>query len=69
MAGGGDGLVSPASARFIELEHRYGAHNYHPLPVVLTRGLGEAAAAVRASRVTSHLRTPPPPAMTAFYCL
>lgn len=25
---------------FIELEHRYGAHNYHPLPVVLSRGEG-----------------------------
>ena len=24
----------------IELENRYGAHNYHPLPVVLTRGEG-----------------------------
>ncbi len=24
----------------IELEHRHGAHNYHPLPVVLTRGEG-----------------------------
>src|SRR5215203_3938218 len=25
---------------YIELEERYGAHNYHPLPVVLTRGQG-----------------------------
>lgn len=25
---------------YIELEERYGAHNYHPLPVVLTRGEG-----------------------------
>jgi ornithine--oxo-acid transaminase len=24
----------------IELEHRYGAHNYHPIPVVLERGKG-----------------------------
>jgi ornithine--oxo-acid transaminase len=24
----------------MELEDRYGAHNYHPLPVVLSRGLG-----------------------------
>lgn len=24
----------------IELEHKYGAHNYHPLPVVLARGEG-----------------------------
>lgn len=27
-------------AFFIELEERYGAHNYHPLPVVLSRGEG-----------------------------
>ena len=26
--------------RAIELEERYGAHNYHPLPVVLDSGLG-----------------------------
>lgn len=28
------------SAYFIELEEKYGAHNYHPLPVVLNRGEG-----------------------------
>ena len=32
-------LVS-SSHQAIELEDRYGAHNYHPLPVVLTRGEG-----------------------------
>ena len=25
---------------FLELEQKHGAHNYHPLPVVLTRGEG-----------------------------
>ncbi len=25
---------------YIERESRYGAHNYHPLPVVLQRGKG-----------------------------
>ena len=30
--------ISPQQA--IELEDNYGAHNYHPLPVVLTRGEG-----------------------------
>jgi ornithine--oxo-acid transaminase len=25
---------------YIELEEKYGAHNYHPLPVVLNRGEG-----------------------------
>ncbi|MCK5133202.1 MAG: ornithine--oxo-acid transaminase [Candidatus Sabulitectum sp.] len=28
------------SKEAIELEHRYGAHNYHPLPVVLAKGEG-----------------------------
>jgi ornithine--oxo-acid transaminase len=28
------------SAKAIELEDKYGAHNYHPLPVVLSRGEG-----------------------------
>ena len=30
----------PSSAHMIELEEKYGAHNYHPLPVVLDRGEG-----------------------------
>ncbi|HEY4652054.1 MAG TPA: ornithine--oxo-acid transaminase [Pontibacter sp.] len=29
-----------SSQEAIEIEHQYGAHNYHPLPVVLTRGEG-----------------------------
>ncbi len=28
------------SQHFIDMEHQYGAHNYHPLPVVLERGEG-----------------------------
>ena len=28
------------SAALMELEERYGAHNYHPLPVVLDKGEG-----------------------------
>ena len=28
------------SEELIEMEHQYGAHNYHPLPVVLNRGEG-----------------------------
>ncbi len=28
------------SQHFIELENKYGAHNYHPLPVVLAKGKG-----------------------------
>ena len=32
--------LSDQTARCIELEERYGAHNYHPLPVVLASGKG-----------------------------
>jgi ornithine--oxo-acid transaminase len=32
--------LSEKTARFIELEDRYGAHNYHPIPVVLKKGQG-----------------------------
>ncbi len=32
--------ASIASQHFIELEDKYGAHNYHPLPVVLKKGKG-----------------------------
>ena len=28
------------SKRAIDLENKYGAHNYHPLPVVLSKGEG-----------------------------
>lgn len=37
---------SPSSTRtayFMELEERFGAHNYHPLPVVLSRAKGVLA--------------------------
>ncbi len=33
-------LSSPLTQSYIDLEDRYGAHNYHPLPVVLNRGEG-----------------------------
>jgi ornithine--oxo-acid transaminase len=32
--------LSSKSEGFIELENKYGAHNYHPLPVVLAKGEG-----------------------------
>ena len=32
--------ISPNAQRFIDQEARYGAHNYHPLPVVWQRGEG-----------------------------
>ncbi len=32
--------LSPLTNYFLEKEEMYGAHNYHPLPVVLTRGKG-----------------------------
>lgn len=32
--------ISEKTQHFLELEEQYGAHNYHPLPVVLDRGEG-----------------------------
>ncbi len=34
------GTLSPASSHYLTLEEKYGAHNYHPIPVVLTKGVG-----------------------------
>jgi len=31
---------SAKAAQYIQQEHKFGAHNYHPLPVVLAKGLG-----------------------------
>jgi len=33
-------LASAATQHYLDLEEKYGAHNYHPLPVVLDRGEG-----------------------------
>ncbi len=35
-----DSIVSESSQYYLSLEEKYGAHNYHPLPVVLKKGLG-----------------------------
>ena len=35
-----DGAINPLQQGYIDTEAKYGAHNYHPLPVVLTRGEG-----------------------------
>ena len=32
--------ISQKARHYIDLEERYGAHNYHPLPVVLSKGEG-----------------------------
>ncbi len=32
--------MTEKSLHYLELEEQYGAHNYHPIPVVLTRGKG-----------------------------
>ncbi len=32
--------LTPAAQKFIDLEENYGAHNYHPLPVVLNKASG-----------------------------
>ncbi len=33
-------MLSPLSQKYLDREERYSAHNYHPLPVMLTRGQG-----------------------------
>lgn len=33
-------MLSDLSLHYLELEEKYGAHNYHPLPVVLSKGKG-----------------------------
>lgn len=40
LAGEGGRLSRGGAARAIALADKYGAHNYHPLPVVLSRGQG-----------------------------
>ncbi|KAL6777819.1 OTA1 [Auxenochlorella protothecoides x Auxenochlorella symbiontica] len=35
-----DPAPTPAQQKIIDLENKHGAHNYHPIPVVLTRGEG-----------------------------
>ena len=35
-----DSIISNSSSYYLSLEEKYGAHNYHPLPVVLKKGLG-----------------------------
>ena len=39
-AAGLDPAQTPAQQAFIDREERAGAHNYHPLPVVLSKGRG-----------------------------
>src|SRR5450631_4378739 len=33
-------VLSDISLHYLELEEKHGAHNYHPLPIVLNRGSG-----------------------------
>jgi ornithine--oxo-acid transaminase len=33
-------MLAQNTQYYLELEEKYGAHNYHPLPVVLHRGEG-----------------------------
>jgi len=32
--------LTTSTAHYIEMENKSGAHNYHPLPVVLSKGKG-----------------------------
>jgi hypothetical protein len=42
-----DIMVANYSNYAIELEEKYGAHNYHPLPVVLSKGKGVHLASMK----------------------
>jgi ornithine--oxo-acid transaminase len=33
-------VITKNAQKFIDQEEKFGAHNYHPLPVVLSRGEG-----------------------------
>ena len=33
-------IITDKAQQFIDQEQKYGAHNYHPLSVVLSRGMG-----------------------------
>ena len=47
--------AAPASQYFLDLENQYGAHNYHPLPVVLDRGEGVFLFSVEGKRYYDFL--------------
>lgn len=32
--------LSDAAAKYLALEDQFGAHNYHPIPVVIEKGKG-----------------------------
>jgi ornithine--oxo-acid transaminase len=44
-----------SSAEILELEERYGAHNYHPLDIVITRGEGASVWDVEGKRYLDFL--------------
>ena len=41
------------SQDFMEMEARYGAHNYHPLPVVLAKGKGARFGTLKEKSITT----------------
>ena len=47
--------LSPVSQQYIDLEEKYGAHNYHPLPVVLEKGQGVFVCDVEGKRYYDFL--------------
>lgn len=53
--------TAPASGQLttkqvLEREHRYGAHNYHPLPVAICRAKGEQSPAITLLRRCNSTR-------------
>ena len=47
--------LSASAAETLAIEERWSAHNYHPLPVVLTRGAGASVWDVDGKRYTDFL--------------
>ena len=43
-----------SSQQAMDLEAKYGAHNYHPLPVVLAKGKGAASPSAAVPSITTH---------------
>ena len=52
--------IITSSSQAIALEEKYGAHDYHPLPVVLTRGEGVFVWDVEGKRGTTGLQRADP---------
>ena len=56
---------SMTTAEIIALDEKYGAHNYHPLPVVISEGRGHLGDGSGGQATTSTACRPIPPSTRA----